>query len=96
MVVGDKMTFADMAFVPWNFRLSDVLNETWDEILEGTPHVRACHEHMIELPAWKRSTDIRARLMNEQGLQWYGGPKGIENFEKYEEKISVQKDTVPK
>lgn len=86
-LVGNKMTFADMAFVPWNFRLSEVLSQTWDEVWEGIPHVRAWHNRMIELPSWKRSMDHRARLMDEQGLQWNGMPKGIESFTEYEAKI---------
>ncbi|KAG8157535.1 hypothetical protein KVR01_012577 [Diaporthe batatas] len=92
-LVGDKMTYADMAFVPWNFRLSEVLNQTWDEIWDGVPHVRAWHERMIELPSWRRAMDIRARLMDEQGLQWNGVPKGIETFTEYEKKIAAGEDT---
>ncbi|KAK8059816.1 hypothetical protein PG996_009746 [Apiospora saccharicola] len=36
-LVGGKMTFADMAFVSWNFRLSEVLNQPWDQVWEGLP-----------------------------------------------------------
>ncbi len=86
-LVGDSMSFADMAFVPWNFRLSEVLVQSWDEVWDGVPHVRAWHESMAELPSWKRAMDIRARLMDEQGLQWNGVPKGIETFTDYEDKI---------
>ncbi|KAL2020339.1 hypothetical protein VTK56DRAFT_8567 [Thermocarpiscus australiensis] len=95
-LVGDKMTFADMAFVPWNFRLSEVLVEPWDKVWEGVPHVRAWHEKMIELPSWKRAMEIRARLMDEQGLQWNGVPKGIETFTEYEEKIKKGENTTAK
>lgn len=90
-LVGNKMTFADMAFVPWNFRLSEVLTCSWDEVWEGFPHVRAWHEGMIELPSWKRAMEIRARLMDEQGLQWNGVPKGIETFTEYEAKIAADR-----
>ncbi|KAK4169835.1 putative glutathione S-transferase [Cladorrhinum sp. PSN259] len=86
-LVGNKMTYADLSFVPWNFRLSEVLLQSWDEVFEGTPHVRAWHEKMVELPSWKRAMEHRARLMDEQGLQWNGVPKGIETFTEYEEKI---------
>ncbi|KAK8030582.1 hypothetical protein PG990_000316 [Apiospora arundinis] len=71
-LVGGKMTFADMAFVPWNFRLSEVLNQSWDQVWEGFPQFRDWHERMVDLPSWKRSMEIRARLMDEQGLQWNG------------------------
>lgn len=87
-LVGGKMTYADMAFAPWDFRLSEVLMQSWDEVWEGVPHVRAWHEHMVGLPSWKRAMEHRARLMDEQGLQWNGVPKGIETFTEYEEKIA--------
>ncbi|KAK4176506.1 putative glutathione S-transferase [Triangularia setosa] len=69
-LVGNKMKYADMAFV---------LMQSWDEVFEGTPR-------MVELPSWKSAMDHRARLMDEQGLQWNGVPKGIETFTEYEEK----------
>ncbi|KAH6655959.1 glutathione S-transferase [Truncatella angustata] len=34
-LVGDNMTFADMAFVPWNVHLSEVLQKSWDEDCSG-------------------------------------------------------------
>ncbi|KAI2472649.1 glutathione S-transferase [Annulohypoxylon bovei var. microspora] len=95
-LIGDKMTFADLAWVPWNFRLSETLLQSWDEVWEGTPHVRVWHERMIELPSWKRSMEHRARLMDEQGLQWNGVPKGIETFTEYEAKIAAGEDTTAK
>ncbi|KAK0756287.1 hypothetical protein N5P37_011202 [Trichoderma harzianum] len=87
-LVGDKMTFADMAFVPWNCRLSEVLMQPWDEIWDGIPHVRAWHERMAVLPSWKRSMEKRDQLMDEQGLQWNGFPKGIVSFQEYEKVIA--------
>ncbi|KAI1770082.1 glutathione S-transferase [Hypoxylon cercidicola] len=95
-LVGDKMTFADMSFVPWNFRLSEALVQSWDEVWKETPHVRAWHERMIELPSWKKAMETRARLMDEQGLQWNGVPKGIETFTEYEAKIAAGENTIPK
>lgn len=95
-LVGDKMTFADMAFVPWNCRLSEVMMQTWDEIWEGVPHVRAWHERMADLPSWKHVMETRGRLMDEQGLQWNGVPKGIKTFQEYEEKIAMGEDTLTK
>ena len=91
-LVGGKMTFADMAFVPWNFRLAEVLEEGWDEVWEGMPRTRAWHEKMVALPSWGRAMKLRARLMDEQGLQWNGVPKGIETFTEYEAKIAEEKE----
>ncbi|KAI3324126.1 glutathione S-transferase [Xylariaceae sp. AK1471] len=95
-LVGNKITFADMAFFPWNYRLSDLMNLSWDEVWKGLPHVRAWHERMAELPSWKRCMEIRARLMDEQGLQWNGVAKGIETFNEYEKKIDVGEGTEAK
>lgn len=95
-LVGDKMTFADMAFMPWNFRLSEVLGLPWDEVWKGTSHVRAWHERMVTLPSWTRCMEHRARLMDEQGLQWNGVPKGIETFTEYEAKIAAGEGTTAK
>lgn len=89
-LVGSKLTFADMAFVPWNFRLSEVLVRPWDEVWKGLPHVRAWHERLVALPSWERSMQHRARLMDEQGLQWNGVPKGIESFTEYEKRIAEE------
>jgi glutathione S-transferase len=68
-LVGDRMTYADMAFVPYNARLSEILERPWDDVWAGVPHVRAWHERMVALPSWERSMATRARLMDEQGLQ---------------------------
>lgn len=92
-LVGDKMTFADMAFVPWNDRLDQLLMQSWDEVWDGVSHVRAWHEKMVALPSWKRAMQTRAKLMDEQGLQWNGVPKGIETFTEYEKKIAAGVDT---
>ncbi|KAK3331204.1 glutathione S-transferase [Apodospora peruviana] len=91
-LVGDKMTFADMAFVPWNFRLAEVLTVSEDEAWDGFPLTRAWHDKMVATPSWGRAMKLRARLMDEQGLQWNGVPKGIETFTEYETKIAEAKE----
>lgn len=95
-LVGDKLTYADMAFAPWDYRLSEVLMQSWDEVWENALNVRAWHEKMVESPAWKRSMELRAKAMDDQGLQWNGVPKGIETFTEYEEKIAAGEDTTAK
>ncbi|KAF3766594.1 hypothetical protein M406DRAFT_339761 [Cryphonectria parasitica EP155] len=37
-------------------------------VLSAKPAIRAWHEHMVELPLWKRAIETCARLMEEQGL----------------------------
>ena len=86
-LVGDKMTFADLAFVSWNDRLDVVLKVEYEEKLDEFPNVKAWHERMTSLPSWKKAMQIRGRLMEEQGLMWNGMPKGISNMEEYAEKM---------
>lgn len=94
-LVGGRMSFADLAFAPWNNRLAEVLVQPWDDVWAGLPHVRAWHERMVALPSWTRAMDVRARLMDAQGLQWNGIPKGIENYTDYKAKIDAGEDTRP-
>ncbi|KAI0898663.1 glutathione S-transferase [Annulohypoxylon nitens] len=94
-LVGDKMTYADMAWVPWNDRVDTSLNVPGPNKFDGFPNVKAWHERMISLPSWKRSMELRAKLMDEQGLQWNGMPKGITNFQEYEAKIKAENEANP-
>ncbi|KAM7189909.1 glutathione S-transferase [Naviculisporaceae sp. PSN 640] len=95
-LVGDKMTYADLAFVPWNDRLESVLLCPDEDKFAGFPKVKAWHESMTSRPAWKRAMEKRDKLMDEQGLMWNGMPKGIKNFQEYEAKIAAGEDTTPK
>ncbi|KAK7968855.1 glutathione S-transferase [Apiospora saccharicola] len=92
-LVGEKMTYADMAWAPWNDRVDTALGVPEPNKFDGFPHVKAWHDRMIERPAWKRSMELRARLMDEQGLQWNGIPKGITSFAEYEAMIKAGQDT---
>ncbi|KAK7755161.1 Transcriptional regulator ure2 [Diatrype stigma] len=94
-LVGDKMTYADMAWVPWNDRVDTSLGVPEPDKFNGFPNVKAWHERMTSLPSWKRSMDLRAKLMDEQGLMWNGMPKGIKNFQEYEAKIKAGEDATP-
>jgi glutathione S-transferase len=95
-LVGNKMSYTDMAFLPWNFRLSEVLVQSWDEVWEGLPLTRAWHECMAELPSWKRIMKARDGLMAQQNLQWNGIPVGINSLQEYNEKIAKGEDTTGK
>lgn len=89
------MTFADLAFVPWNDRLESVLLCPDENKFDGFPNVKAWHERMTARGAWKRAMEKRAKLMDEQGLMWNGMPKGMKNFQEYEAKIAAGEDTTP-
>ena len=87
-LVGDKCTFVDLAFVPWNDILDHVLmTPPEQDKFEGFPNVKAWHERMISRASWKKAMGTRARLMDEQGLQWNGMPKVVNNMAEYEDKI---------
>ncbi|KAI2601790.1 glutathione S-transferase II [Hypoxylon sp. NC1633] len=88
-LVGDKITYADLAWLPWNDRLESVLLCPADTKFAGFPNVQAWHERMASRPSWKKSMEIRARLMDEQGLEWNGMPKGINNLKEYEDKMAA-------
>jgi glutathione S-transferase len=59
---------------------------------DGFPRVKTWHESMIARPSWKKAMDIRAKLMDEQGLMWNGMPKGIFNMEEYQANIKAEKN----
>ncbi|KAI1090721.1 glutathione S-transferase [Rostrohypoxylon terebratum] len=94
-LVGNKMTYADMAWVPWNDRVDTSLGVPDSNKFDGFPNVKAWHERMTSLPSWKRSMELREKLMDEQGLMWNGIPKGIKNFQEYEAKIKAESDGNP-
>lgn len=84
-LVGDKCTFADLSFLPWNTRVNMVLaTPPGEDPLEPYPNMQAWNRRMESRPSWKRSMEIRNRLMDEQGLQPNGMPKGITNMPEYE------------
>lgn len=84
-LVGDKCTYADLAFLPWNTRVNMALNTPpGEDPLDPWPNVQAWTRRMEARPSWKRSMEIRDKLMGEQGLQPNGMPKGITNMAEYE------------
>ena len=66
-LVGDKMTYADLAFVPWNHLAAALLpiGSTVDP-LEEFPHVDAWHRRMVSRPAFRKCWALRERCMSEQ------------------------------
>ncbi|VUC37053.1 unnamed protein product [Clonostachys rosea] len=82
-LVGDRITYTDLAFMPWNDRLDATLGVPDDKKFEGFIHVKAWHERMTKRPSWVKAMELRARLMDEQGLDWNGMPKGTTNFQGY-------------
>ncbi|CAI6087231.1 unnamed protein product [Clonostachys chloroleuca] len=87
-LVGDRITYADLAFVPWNDRLDVTLGVPADKKFEGFPNVKKWHERMIKRPSWIKAMKLRARLMDEHGLDWNGMPKGTTNFQEYQKSVA--------
>lgn len=77
-LVGDKMTFADLAFLPWNALLAVVLSQTPEQIFEGFPNVRAWYERLAALPSWQRTLQQQEKYVKEQKLGTYGQPEDSE------------------
>ncbi|KAK7752234.1 Transcriptional regulator ure2 [Diatrype stigma] len=90
-LVGDKMTYADLAWAPWNDRVDVLLSCPPEEKFEGFPAVKAWHDRVTSRPSWKKAMEERARLMDEQGLTWTGMPKGIQSLAEYQEIIDAKK-----
>ncbi|KAI0868718.1 glutathione S-transferase [Hypoxylon argillaceum] len=91
-LVGDKITYADLAFATWNDRSDAVLQCAPKDKFRGFPHVQAWHERMTQRPSWKAAMEARARLMDEQGLTWTGMPKNINSLAEYEAKIKADEE----
>ncbi|KAF2728067.1 glutathione S-transferase [Polyplosphaeria fusca] len=91
-LVGDKMTYADLSFVTWNDRIDSLTMCAPDKKFVGFPGVQAWHERMTGRDAWKKCMEDRDRLMDEQGLQSNGMPKGVNSMEEYEALIKAHNE----
>jgi glutathione S-transferase len=79
-LVGDKCTFADLSFVPWNDRMDAILlTAPGEDMFDGFPRVKAWHGRMTARPSWKTAVQIREALMREAGLVW---PRKVPEFER--------------
>jgi glutathione S-transferase len=85
-LVGDKITYADLAFLPWNNLLDLILGVPKENMLDGYPNVEKWHGRMAGRPSWKKCVEMRVGLMDEQGLGPNGMPKDVKSFQEFEEK----------
>ncbi|KAI1076064.1 glutathione S-transferase [Whalleya microplaca] len=96
-LVGDKITYANLSFLPWNDRIDAVILCKPDEKFAGFPNVQAWHECIAARPAWKRSMEVREGLMQQQGLEnATGRPSHFKSHQEYEAAIAAGKDTSAK
>lgn len=91
-LVGDRMTYADLAFTTWNDRTDDLLQCPPEKKFEGFPNLKAWHERMVGRESWKKAMESRKELMDEQGLDWRGMPKDMENMDQYQAAIKAAED----
>lgn len=95
-LVGDKMTYADLAFAPWNDRIDSVILCAPEDKFAGFPHVQAWHERIISRPAWKRAMEIRTGLMERQGLDnATGRPARYKTYQEIEAAVARGESTEP-
>ena len=89
-----KMTYADLAFVPWNDRIDAIILCKTEDKFAGFPHVRAWHERMVARPAWERAMAARSSLMVEHGLEdATGRPARFNSHQEYEAAIARGEST---
>lgn len=62
-LVRDKMTYADLAFVPYNDQVEVVFGCSADAKFNDFPRVKAWHMRMASRPSWKKAMDTRAKLL---------------------------------
>lgn len=89
-LVGDRLTYADLCFFPWNeiiplpFQVTDGATP-----LSEYPAVLAWHERMKGMESVKRTWEIRSEMMKEEKLDAGGLPEG-RNWREMVEKIEAR------
>ncbi|KAI0154318.1 glutathione S-transferase [Xylariaceae sp. FL1272] len=63
LLVGDKLTYADMAFVPWNAQLDAIMRVDAGKKFEGFPHVQSWHQRMAQRPSCVKAMKKRDETM---------------------------------
>ncbi|GKZ25366.1 glutathione S-transferase, nitrogen catabolite repression regulator [Aspergillus brasiliensis] len=92
-LVGEKCTYADLAFLPWNCQLGMLIPDAeGGDILEQYPWVKAWQERMKGRESWKKAMELREKLMREQGLGVNGMPEGVKDIGEYEEIIKKKEE----
>ncbi|OTA68823.1 glutathione transferase [Hypoxylon sp. EC38] len=63
-LVGDKMTCADLAWVPWTLFGDILLSQSGHALLRDYPNVEAWYERIASRPSWKKVMEMRSRLLD--------------------------------
>src|SRR6266571_4177858 len=64
-LVGDKITFADLASATWNDRVDSLILCPPEAKFDDFPNVKAWHERMTSRPSWTKAMQTRDKLMDE-------------------------------
>ncbi|XXH05479.1 hypothetical protein Hte_011909 [Hypoxylon texense] len=62
-LVGDKMTFADLAWVPYNNDTEMLMSQPGHSLLSDFPNVESWCGRMTSRPSWKKVMETRAQLL---------------------------------
>lgn len=87
------MTYADLAFVPWNDILHQCIPMALEDRFAEFPNVKAWHGRMASRESWRKLAEVRKRAMEEQDLAWTGMPRGMPTYQRYVEKIAKGENT---
>jgi glutathione S-transferase len=61
-LVGDKMTFADMAFVPYNSILHRFFECQPEDAFNDYPNVGSWHQRMSSRDSWRKVMDLKETI----------------------------------
>ncbi|KAI0198815.1 glutathione S-transferase [Astrocystis sublimbata] len=92
-LVGEKVTYADLAFVPWNDILHQCIPMAEADRFKDFPNVKAWHGRMTSRLSWQKLRQVRQQAMEAQDLDWTGMPRGIKSYDEYLDKIGKGEDT---
>ncbi|KAM5356938.1 hypothetical protein ACJ41O_003584 [Fusarium nematophilum] len=66
-LVGDKCTFADLAFLPYNARLYMFgFSKPFEEMVKEFPNFASWHRRLEARDSWKKAMEIRDRLAEDK------------------------------
>lgn len=66
-LVGDKCTYADLSFVPWNHLLSFLMGDQSLDVAKEFPHFNAWNDRLEARPSVKKTYEIQAQARAEHG-----------------------------
>ena len=65
-LVGDKLTYADLAFVPWSHVAGGALPSGSNvDPLKEFPHVQAWYQRMVSGPSFQKAWGVREKYVHE-------------------------------